>query len=373
MSETNDLLHRLLSRRRFVQGAAAASSALLFPRLLGAARGLEASPTAGFLSAEEYAVVEAITARIVSDDDGTPGARDCGVADYVQGLLSAFPGADANRDGRVNAADLPAVAVALGSADADADVNGDGIVDGLDRDAAVTSIFGGPLLAGAPAFAGRPIFAGGPFSDRNPYPDPATGTASNRFPANAFLDAVPLTRLQRLAWTVRLLGADAVPEVKDNPLARTLDDVNLRARYRAGVADIETFSQAQFAADYAALTTAQQDTILAKVKRERRPFYELLVNHTVEGMLSAPEYGGNRERIGWHLVRFDGDSQPLGYTIYDATIDDYRERADKPNSTIDPDDPCSGFSAEMEKFLNTVLVTLAGATKFPTPFCYGGE
>ncbi|MEO8605375.1 MAG: gluconate 2-dehydrogenase subunit 3 family protein [bacterium] len=371
--DTNALWHLQLSRRRFLQAAGVASSTLLVPRLVGAARALDAPSPAGFLTTEEYGVVEAITARIVSSDDGTAGARECGVADYVQGLLSAFPGADANVDGQVSAADLTAIALAAGSATPDADVNGDGVVDEADRATAVRSLFGGLVLAGAPAFAGRPIFAGGPFSNRNPYPDPATGTPSNQFPADAFLQPIPLTRLQRLAWTVRLLGADAVPEVQDNPLARSLGDVDLRARYRQGVATINAASQTQFGDGFSALAAAQQDTILATVKRTSRAFYELLVNHTVEGMLSAPEYGGNRDGIGWQLVGFDGDSQPLGYTIYDATIDDYRERPDKPNSTIDPGDPCSGFSVEMEKFLNTVLVTLAGATKFPDPFCYGSE
>jgi len=373
MTDVKDLFLAHLSRRRFLQGAAVASSALLWPRLRSTARALDVPPPSGFLTADEYAVVEAITARIVSNDDGTPGALECGVADYVQGLLSAFPGADANGDGRATAADLIGIAAAAGATTGDADVNGDGIVDEPDRAAAVTSIFGGPVAAGPPAFDGKPIFAGGPFSDRNPFPDPATGTASNNFPPNYFRQPIPLTRVQRLAWTVRLFGADAVPELKDNPLASSSADVNLRARYRAGVALVNTLSQAQFSANYADLATADQDAVLAKVKTQQRSFYDLLVSHTIEGILCVPEYGGNRDRIGWTLVHFDGDSQPLGYTIYDATIGDYRERPDKPNSTIDPGDPCSGFSDDMEQFLDTVLVTLAGATKFPSPFCYTGE
>jgi hypothetical protein len=372
MTDVKDFLRAHLSRRRFLQGAAAASSIMLLPRLHRAARALEVPAANGFLSADEYAVVEAITARLVSNDDGTPGALECGVADYIQGLLSAFPGADANGDGVTSAADLIAIATAA-DASGGADVNGDGRVDEADRDAAVTSIFGGPVLAGPPAFDGKPIFAGGPFSDRNPFPDPASGTASTTFPPNYFSQPVPLTRLQRLAWTARLLGADAVPELKDNPLARTASDVNLRARYRSGVAAVNSLSQSQFGADYPDLATADQDAVLAKVKTQQRAFYDLLVNHTIEGILCVPEYGGNRDRVGWTLVHFDGDSQPLGYTIYDETIGDYRERPDKPNSTLDPGDPCSGFSAEMEQFLDTVLVTLAGATKFPSPFCYSGE
>jgi hypothetical protein len=372
MLDARDVVRWSLSRRRFLQGAAAASTCLMLPRAARLARALETPAAVGYLSADEYAVVEAITARIVSSDDGTAGARECGVADYVQGLLSAFPGADVNGDGRVSAADLTAIARAAGSDDAAADVNGDGVVDEADRALTTASIFGSALV-GEPAFDGKPIFAGGPFSDRNPFPDSATGTPSNQFPENSFRHPEPLTRLQRLAWTVRLLGAAAVPEVKDNPLATSLPDVDLRARYRQGIADLNAFSQADFGMPYAELSPSEQDTILTKLKRQRRAFYELLVDHTIEGMLSAPEYGGNRDLAGWQLIGFGGDSQPLGYTIYDATIDDYRERTDKPNSTIDPDDPCSGFSEEMADFLRIILVRLAGAIEFPEPFCFSGE
>lgn len=365
-----ELLLRLrLDRRRFLQGAAVASGALLAPRL---ARGGGAMPPAlpGFLRADEYRVVEALTARIVSSDDGSPGARECGVADYVQALLSAFPGADANADGRVSAADLTAVALAAGGTDSAADVDGDGRVGETDRTATVASLFAGPLLAGPPAFTGRPLFAGGPFSDRNPFPDPATGTPSDTRPDNAFRNATPLTRLQRLAWTARLLGAAAVPELVDNPLAGTLPDVDLRQRYRDGLALVADLSAQDFGAPFDELAAEQQDMVVAKLRRQARGFYDLLVDHTIEGLLCAPEYGGNRHLTGWQLVGFDGDSQPLGYTLFDETIGDYRERPDKPNSSIDPDDPCSGFSESMTRFLRFVLVQLAGATEFPEPFCF---
>ena len=366
-----DVLLRLrLDRRRFLQGAAVVSGALLAPRLARGGGGVADPALPGFLRDDEYRVVEALTARIVSSDDGSPGARECGVADYVQALLSAFPGADANGDGRVSAADLTAVALAAGEPSTAADVDGDGRIGEADRATTVASLFGGPVLAGPAAFAGRPLFADGPFSDRNPFPDPATGTPSERHPDNAFRNATPLTRLQRLAWTARLLGANAVPELSDNPLARTLSDTNLRQRYREGVALVADLSAQDFGAPFDELTAEQQDTVVAKLRRQSRGFYDLLVDHTIEGLLCAPEYGGNRDLVGWQLVGFDGDSQPLGYTIFDETLGDYRERPDKPNSTIDPDDPCSGFSESMTRFLRVVLVQLAGATEFPEPFCF---
>jgi hypothetical protein len=370
MLDESRWLDARLTRRQFMQGAAAATSAVLFAHVARLARALDAPEPAGFLSEAELRVVDAFTARLVPTD-ATPGAHDAGVSDYIQGLLSAFPGADVNGDGLVSAADVTAVIQALGTHDSAADVDGSGTVDAADVALTQRSIFGS-ALAGPPAFAGRPLFAGGPFSGRTPFPDPATGMPSTNFPPNSFLNPLPLPRVKRLAWTVRLLGAAAVPEVGDNPLATSLGDVDMRRRYREGVAQVNALSAGQFGASFDQLDAMQQDVIVAMVKTQNGSFYDLIINHTIEGMLCAPEYGGNRDTVGWQLTHFDGDSQPLGYTIFDTTTQDYVERPDKPNSTIDPDDTCAGFSDDMTTFLDFVIRVLTGGTKFDAPFCFPG-
>lgn len=367
MSGESRLLNIGLTRRQFVQGAIAATSAVAFARVTRLARALDMPPPAGFLSEAELRVVDALTARIVPSGE-TPGAHEAGVADYIQGLLSAFPGADVNADGRTSAADVSAVINALGSDDSRADVDGNGIVDAADIALTQHSLFGS-AIAGEPAFDGRPLFAGGPFSDRNPFPDPSTGTPSTVYPPNAFRQVLPLPRVKRLAWTARLLGAAAVPELKDNPLAATALDVDLRRRYHGGLLFTADLSQEQFGAPFDELDAEQQDTIINGIKRSQRRFYDLIINHTIEGMLCAPEYGGNRDLVGWQLTGFDGDSQPLGYAIFDTTLGDYRERPDKPLSTILPGD-CVGFSDAMLEYLRFVLVRLAAAQEFPQPFCF---
>ena len=60
-------------------------------------------------------------------------------------------------------------------------------------------------------------------------------------------------------------------------------------------------------------------------------------------------------------------------TIFDVDEQVYRERPDKPNSTIDPDDSCEGFSQAMLAFLRVLLVQLAQAEEFEAPFCFSGE
>lgn len=369
MGNESRWLNPRLTRRQFMHGAAIASSGVLFARFARLARAQNAplpAPVvpAGFLTDAEQRAVDALTARIVPTDT-IAGAHEAGVVDYIQGLLSAVLTTDVNGDGVVSAADVTAVIEALGTSDPVADVDGSGTVDATNVARTASALFG---------TLGRPLFAGGPFSGRTPYPDPATGMPSATFPPDAFLQSLPLPRVKRLAWTVRLLGAAAVPEVADNPLATTLPDIDMRRRYRDGVAQLNQLSNTQFGAPFDQLDTTQQDTIIKALKKTSSgsDFHNLAVNHTIEGMLCAPEYGGNRNGIGWQITHFDGDSQPLGYTIFDTATKSYVERPNKPNSTIDPDDDCSGFSDDMIKFLHFVLVQLAGATQFADPSCNPG-
>jgi hypothetical protein len=259
------------------------------------------APPASFLTAEEQAVVAAVTARIVPTDD-LPGAVEAGAANYINRLLTFVP--DEN----------------------------------------------------APA----EVFGGGPFSGRNPFPDPQTGMPSTTFPADNFTQFIPLTRLQLMSWRVRLLGSAAVPGADFN--AGVLPPVTgIRDQYRAGLAEIQTLSTQMFGADFVALTPSEQDAVLAAIDSE---FRDLITDHTLEGMFCAPEYGGNKDRAGWELIQYDGDSQPLGYSIFDETTMSYNERPDKPNSTADPDEDFGGVDATTQRFLR-VLVRLTGTPHFP--------
>ncbi len=258
-----------------------------------------ATPTPSFLTAEERRVLAAMTARIVPTDD-LPGAQEAGAANYIDLLLSVLPDADS------------------------------------------------PGL----------VFAGGPFSDRNPFPDPATGMPTDRFPPDAFAQFVPLTRLQLLHWRVMLLGSAAVDGADFNEAALG-PTTGLRDQYRSGLGAVQAKSTEMFGTDFAALTTAQQDAVLAAADAD---FVALVTGHTIEGMFSVPEYGGNTNRIGWDLIKYDGDSQPLGYSIFDEQTMTYRERPDKPNSTANPDEDFSGVDAGTQRFLKLVVRLLGGFT-----------
>jgi len=192
------------------------------------------------------------------------------------------------------------------------------------------------------------VFGGGPFSGRAPFAL-EDGTPSDRFPENKFSDFIPLTRLQLISWKVRVLGTAAVPGSDFNgPL------IGWRQQYRDGLAALQAKSQELFASNFELLDGQQRAQV---VRAADSTFMSLLTEHTLEGMFCAPEYGGNRDRLGWRLIGYDGDSQPLGYALFDETTMSYRERADKPCSTADPGDSFAGVDAATRELLVFVVRT----------------
>lgn len=137
---------------------------------------------------------------------------------------------------------------------------------------------------GAFSFDPPRIWAGGPFSGRHGG-------------ENAFANFHHLTGLDELAWRTRIEGSRGIPEREFNGPV-----VGLQEEYRAGLAAL--------GADFAAVDGEEQDRRL----REGGEFTELLFQHACEGMYGAPEYGGNRDLVGWRYIGFRGDVEPRGYT-----------------------------------------------------------
>lgn len=127
------------------------------------------------------------------------------------------------------------------------------------------------------------IWAGGPFSGR------AGGPAG-------FTTFHQLSRLEELAWRTRIEGSQGIPEREVNGPV-----VGYQERYRDGLAGL--------GADFAGCPPEEQDARL-----EADPaFCGLLYEHACEGMYAAPEYGGNRDLLGWRYIGYGGDVQPAGY------------------------------------------------------------
>ena len=111
----------------------------------------------------------------------------------------------------------------------------------------------------------------------------------------------------------------------------------LRAKYVEGIKELDRRSQSRFAADFVQLATEQQDGILYDMDRPalqveaklteaqvvagfapvepalqqtnaeiELDFFPLLALHTRQGFYADPIYGGNKDRVGWKLIGFEG-------------------------------------------------------------------
>jgi len=240
-----------------------------------------------FLTAKERKTLGALADRIIPPEPGVPGAKAFGVVDYVDRLLSAFDGQ--------------------------------------------------PIR----------LFAGGPFSGRNPYPDNKTGTPSHHRPRDSFKHFIAPTRLQELFWRGELFGTPSIPELAALDAQYGGPKTGLRDLYRQSLAKVDRVAESVKGAPFAKLSTPDQDTVLQMLddgafkpdpRRDGDTFIDTLIRHTLEGCFSAPEYGGNTHLHGWELVGLEGDSQPLGYSIFDQTTNAYVERAGHPMTTANPDE-----------------------------------
>jgi Gluconate 2-dehydrogenase subunit 3 len=176
-----------------------------------------------WLTDEEHRRLTAMCERLIPAD-GTPGATDSGVADYIDGLLGAF------------------------------------------------------------SFDPPHIWAGGPTSGR------AGGSAG-------FSVFIPLNALDELAWRIRIEGSLGLPEREFNGPV-----VGLQERYRAGLAALGP--------DFCDCRPEEQ---VGRMRADR-DFTKLVYGHACEGMYGAPEYGGNRNLVGWSNIGYAGDVQPRGWT-----------------------------------------------------------
>jgi hypothetical protein len=126
----------------------------------------------------------------------------------------------------------------------------------------------------------------------------AGGPVSGRFGgAPGFSTFHRLSQLDELAWRTRIEGSQGIPEREWNGPVEGLQE-----RYAAGIPLL--------GGDFADVDGQEQDGRL----RAHEEFTRLVYEHACEGMYGAPEYGGNRDGVGWSYIGFAGDVQPRGYT-----------------------------------------------------------
>lgn len=155
-----------------------------------------------------------------------------------------------------------------------------------------------------------PIFAGGPFSMRH-----AGGH-------NDFLDFLPLDAIEERIWRTRIEGSQGKAEREWNGPV-----VGWQESYTRGLELLERASdQWGSGVRFADLSPRRSRWLLRMTKGELSQFVDLAFQHSVEGMYGAPEYGGNRGRVGWSYTRWPGDRQPMTYSNREVSEVDPEER-----------------------------------------------
>ena len=189
------------------------------------------------------------------------------------------------------------------------------------------------------------LFAGGPFSGRTDFADGTT-------PPNDFEEFLTIDRITRTAWKLAILGSDAIPggAPNDELLGKR---IGLKKRIQRGIAEVVADAPAPLETlDDAAVTEVWNDA--------RSDFRETFQAAVIEGCFAPPEYGGNKNGAGWTICHFEGDSQPLGYSIWDETLGAYRERPEAPNSTANPGTDPDPLDDETRALVAQVVAFLGG-------------
>jgi hypothetical protein len=202
-----------------------------------------------------------------------------------------------------------------------------------------------------PAGLAPPYHAGGPYSGRQPYPD-AHGDPSTTFPPNEFATFLALDRVSDRAARLLIYGSAGVDGGGPND-AVIGPTVGLRDLVKKGLAQA-------MSATTGALSDLDYDSLVTALEGTDDDFQEAFVELVCEAAFAAPEYGGNPGGAGWAMVHFEGDAQPLGYSLFDPSTASYHERADAPVSTPNPYPDPEPMTEDISSFVGGIAVLSGG-------------
>lgn len=123
------------------------------------------------------------------------------------------------------------------------------------------------------------------------------------------------------ARTLSSLCGQIIPEDRD-PGAVSAGVVNyidiqlssrlkaLKATYRRGIAELNDHSVQKYGGSFRALSDQQQLQFLTSIDRDQewngsflREFFQIVIDHTMQGFYGDPRHGGNRNRVSWAMLR----------------------------------------------------------------------
>ena len=113
-------------------------------------------------------------------------------------------------------------------------------------------------------------------------------------------------------------GATEIGAVNYIDTALAGDYASAATLYHQGIEAVNHCAQVKFNEEFFALSDNNKDLILSEFEsgsiadfEQAAEFFEMVRYHVLEGVFCEPQYGGNKEMMGWCLVGFPG--QQSGY------------------------------------------------------------
>ena len=153
----------------------------------------------------------------------------------------------------------------------------------------------------------------------------AQNVAQSGQPAFQFFD--PHQAVEVEAMAAQIIPTDDTPGAREAGVIYFIDralttfERDKQATYTQGLPELQAKSRELFpgAHKFSELSSAQQVQLLTAI--ENSEFFETVRVHTIVGFFANPEYGGNRDQIGWKLIGFEDAGAyepPFGY--YDREV-----------------------------------------------------
>jgi len=89
-----------------------------------------------------------------------------------------------------------------------------------------------------------------------------------------------------------------------------------RRAYREGLSRAAALSRQMFGQPMHQLPGDKRLAVVERLEDEARPFFELVLAHTMQGFYGSPRHGGNRDYASWRMLRVPA-SPVRGRILYD--------------------------------------------------------
>lgn len=140
--------------------------------------------------------------------------------------------------------------------------------------------------------------------------------------SGAFAFFTPAQAAEIEAMAAQIIPTDATPGAREARVIVFIDRIlntfekDAQADYTKGLESLATQTKqlVPSATSFASLTSAQQIQVLTAM--EKTPFFNLVRTHTITGFFAAPSHGGNANKVGWTLVRYNdalNHKPPFGF------------------------------------------------------------